>query len=246
MRLTDLAARLADRWPAGDPRPPRAPAVLLDAVMAGQPLRSLEWLHLIRHKPELDDRFPDRAAPAAERIWAAAVTDPVLRRMLLARLIAGLCGGAGLCDSLLVAFRQHAPLARVDPLQQAVLAALLVLPEDPGVFIDVLITHERTPAAMLRRLELPDTLRVLPALHAALPAALCRNPDAERWLLSCLSELTPTQRDDLAGVVLTGLSREALAEREELSWWLMRSYSQSRPGSRWRYLSEAALARLPA
>lgn len=246
MRLTALSARLASRWPRGDPRPPREPEVLLDAALRGEAMRLLEWLHLLRYKPDLDARFPDRAEPSAVRIWEASVGDDALRRLLLQKMAAGLCGGVGLCDSMVAAFHRHAPLASVEPLLQDVFAALIVLAEDPGAFVGVLIRHRRAPAAMLKRVGLPSSLPVMPALHAVLPDTLRSNPGAEGWLLASLSECTDLERDAIAETVLTGLSPETIAGLEDLSWWLESGYGRQQPGSRWRSLSEAALARLPA
>ena len=63
--------------------PPQEPEALLEAVLTGQPLRLLEWMHLLRYKPELDERFLKRALPSAAKIWQASVEDDeVVRRMV--------------------------------------------------------------------------------------------------------------------------------------------------------------------
>ena len=242
--LVALAARLRHRWPEGDATAPRPPEVLLEVVCDGGALRALEWLILLRYKPDLDVAFPDRALHSAAMIWRASVADVALRSLLLERMAAGLCGGGGLCDSMVEGFHTHRPLASVEPLLQEVFAGLMVLSSDPGALLGTLMSAGRTPAAMLTRIGLSSRLSVMPAMTSALPDALRSHPMAQSWLLESLAELPLSEQDEIAERILTDLSADERTGLGDLSWWLTEGYGRQRRGSRWRYLSEAAVASL--
>ncbi len=239
--LAALAEHHRGAWAGGCAQPPREPMVLLAAVRAGQPLRVLEWLHLLRHKPALDAHAPDRGLADAAAIWRASTRDPALMGLLLEQLAAGLCGREGLCAAMRESFHTARPLADAEPRLQAVIAALLVLQTEPGVLLDLLIHQQRTPRALLLRVGLPESLPILPALLCALPDALHRTPAAQSWLLACLPELSLTEQDRVAEVVLEMTGLEAL---HDVMWWLKSGYGYRVAGSRWRWLSVAALERL--
>lgn len=242
--LIHLSARLASRWPEGNAAPPRTPEVLLDAVLSGQPLRLLEWMHLLRYKPSLDARFPARALPSAARIWQASVEEASLRRLLLDQMAAGLCGQEGLCDSMVESFHQLRPLARLEPHLQDVFEALLVLHTDPSALLALLISQDRTPSALMARVGLPEGLPVMGPLIGALVGTLRSQPDAQRWLLECLSELTMEQQDEIASAMILGMTAAERAGLEELSWWLRCGYGRTEKGTRWRRLSPEARAEM--
>ena len=239
-----LSARLSSRWSEGSSVPPRTPESLLEAVLSGQPLRLLEWMHLLRYKPELDAQFPARALPSAARIWQASVEDDSLRRLLLDQMAAGLCGREGLCESMVESFHQLRPLARLEPHLQDVFGALLVLHTDPSALLGLLIRHDRTPAALMTRVGLPENLPVMGPLIGTLVATLRSQPDAQRWLLECLSELTMEQQDEIATTMLLGMTSAERAGMEDLSWWLKCGYARQAKGTRWRRLSPPARAEM--
>lgn len=242
--LLHLSARLASLWPAGSAAPPRSPEELLEAVLSRQPLRLLEWMHLLRYKPELDERFPARALPSAGQIWQASAEDASLRRLLLDQMAAGLCGREGLCDSMVQSFHQLRPLARLEPHLQSVLEALLVLHTNPSALLALLIQHDRTPAALMARVGLPESLPVMGPLIGVLVNTLRGQPGAQHWLLECLSELPMEQQDEIATAMLLGMTSAERAGLEDLSWWLKCGYGRTERGSRWRRLSPPARAEL--
>ena len=220
--------------------PPQEPEALLEAVLTGQPLRLLEWMHLLRYKPELDERFPKRALPSAAKIWQASVEDDSLRRLLLDQMAAGLCGREGLCGSMVESFHQLRPLARLEPHLQDVFEALLVLHTDPRALLTLLISQDRTPTALMARVGLPERLPVMGPLIGALVETLRDQPDAQRWLLECLSELPMEQQDEIATTMLLGMTIAERSKLEDLSWWLRCGYARQAKGTRWRRLSPPA------
>lgn len=238
--LAQLAARHAGAWSSGDPTPPRAPAVLLTVLLDGGPLRPLEWLHLLRYKPDLDTDLPDSGLASAEAIWRASTNDSMLRELLLGQLAAGLCGDGGLCDSMITAFHACRPLADAEPHLQEVIAALLVMEQEPATLLRLLVHQQRTPRELLVRTGLPE-VALMGQLVAGI-AAVIGEEGFGGWLVGGVAEMDELVVDRVAEAVLAcGGSGDS-----QVQWWLKNGYGEGVVGSRWRWLSEDGKQRMRA
>jgi hypothetical protein len=235
--LAQLAARRAGAWSSGDPTPPREPPVLLSVLLDGGPIRPLEWLHLLRYKPDLDATLPDSGLASAEAIWRASTGDPMLRELLLGQLAAGLCGDGGLCDSLITAFHTCRPLADAEPHLQEVIAALLVMEEEPAALLRLLVQQQRTPKELLVRTGLPEVALMGRLVNGI--GAVIGEEGFSGWLVGGVAEMDEMVADQVAEVVL-----ECGDGDGQVRWWLKNGYGEGVVGSRWRWLSESGKQRM--
>lgn len=251
--LEALSRRQSGRWASGPRRHPVSLDDRFTALEAGQVggWRLLDWLHLLRHKQRWDITNPGRADHTSERIWQAAVQDPALRGQVLGQLVEGMCGGEGLAPSMVAACRRVRPLAQSEPLLQDILAALMVVSQEPERLVRLCMSHHRSPRALLARAGMPTELPLLANVEAAIPqvmAAQAAQPDTARpaaqWLLMSLREAPVHTRARIAEGLLMALSGAQAQALPDLCWWLSEEFGPRAHNSSEALLTAGARAAL--
>lgn len=251
--LEVLARRCPSRWSAGSRGQPGSLDEHFAALEAGRVggWRLLDWLHLLRHKQRWDILHPDRADHTSELIWQAAVRDRALRGQVLGRLVEGMCGREGLAPSMVAACRRTRPLEQSEPLLQDLLAALMVVSQEPEQLIRLCMSHHRSPRALLARAGMPTDLPLLDNVEAAIPRVMgahAAQPSTARpaaqWLLMSLREAPLRTRAQIAEGLLTELSAEQARALPDLCWWLREEFGPQAHNSRGELLTAGAQAAL--
>ena len=235
------ANALAD-LPAPARFPPRSVEAIVDSLTRGdaEHVTLMEWVLLVREKPDWDRRHASRIEPVREAVWNAAAKSVPVYNLLTWRLALRLMD---LADFPRTLDPRHPPSApRGAARRWSTMMLLLGTSNDP--FLDAIWRVGDDPAFALRNADLPEWgARAKSLREQSVRLFIERGAPriATEWLVRCLDSMAPDGQATAVTSLLFELDPSLVGENHpELVAWVSTAFDRRTAPSMWQRLSDPA------